>query len=264
MSLINLSGYFCVICFRRDKEYCHECRYCCTLSICTTAAGTIYFHTNKTLEKVQIKGLLNGAPTASVGFSTDKLMWKSYDFRCLKPKEGVPVEKWPHYEMHAFRGAKTKEELAKVVEIPFDKYFFNFEDPQVLNDLTDGTENGLHLWKKTYGFDWADWIPGHGEDANMFKLKEHCLEAEYGQYAQNCKRKGGFFKCCVVGFRLDQFHTIRYRLKQRMNLIKDGPKKLYCGKYDDQGFCYVGLGKMHSSNPLHIPVSCIVLYFLMF
>ena len=115
-----------MICFRRDKEYCHECRYCCTLSICTTAAGTIYHNTNKTLKKVQIKGLLNGAPTASVGFSTDKLMWKSYDFRCLKPKEGVPTEKWPHYEMHGFRAAKTKEELANVVEIPFDKYFFNF------------------------------------------------------------------------------------------------------------------------------------------
>ena len=51
--------------FRRDKEYCHECRYCCTLSVCTTAAGTIYLHTNKTLEELQHTGHHSNAPTAN-------------------------------------------------------------------------------------------------------------------------------------------------------------------------------------------------------
>ena len=28
--------------FRRDKVACHECRFCCTLSICTTETGTFF------------------------------------------------------------------------------------------------------------------------------------------------------------------------------------------------------------------------------
>ena len=133
--------------FRRNKEFCHECRYCCTLSVCTTAGGSTYLHTNQTLEKVQSRGLLDGAPTASFGFSTDMRMYKSYDFRCLKPKDDIPIEKWPHYEMHGYRAAKTEEELDVVEEIPFDKYFFNFEDPEVLNAMTDGTEKGRKYWR---------------------------------------------------------------------------------------------------------------------
>ena len=65
-------------------------------------------------------------------------MYKSYDFRCLKPMSGVSSVKWPHYEMSGYRAAKTEEELSEVEEIPFDKYFFNFEDPQVLNVMSNG------------------------------------------------------------------------------------------------------------------------------
>ena len=230
---------------RRDKEFCHECRYCCTLSVCTTAGGSTYLHTNQTLEKVKSRGQLDGSPTAIFGFSTDMRMYKSYDFRCLKPKDGVPIEEWPHYEMHGYRAAKTVEELEKVKEIPFDKFFFNFEDPNILKAMTDGTEKGLHLWKQTYGFDWADWSLGHGANVSFYENRKHCLLAEYGKFAQECKKKGGFFKCCIQALRMDQFHRIRYELKKR-KLIKEGPSKLYCGEYDGQGFCQIGLGKMHS------------------
>ena len=72
------------------------------------------------------------------GYSVDDLMYKKYDFRCLKPKKGMPSKKWPYYEMHGFRAAKTQEDLKKVIEIPFDKYFFNFEDPEVLDKMTNG------------------------------------------------------------------------------------------------------------------------------
>ena len=27
---------------RRDKEFCHECRFCCTLSVCTNQGGTYF------------------------------------------------------------------------------------------------------------------------------------------------------------------------------------------------------------------------------
>ena len=67
---IRLCCYFLTLsktrCFRRDKEYCHECRYCCTLSVCTIAEGfakgNFYLNSNKTLEQALHKGLLNGAP----------------------------------------------------------------------------------------------------------------------------------------------------------------------------------------------------------
>merc|ERR1712020_579617 len=29
-------------CIRRDKEFCHECRFCCTLSVCTTKDWTYF------------------------------------------------------------------------------------------------------------------------------------------------------------------------------------------------------------------------------
>ena len=55
--------------------------------------------------------------------------------------------------------------------------------------------SGLDIWKKTYGFDWGDWVPGNSIKAGYSKLHEHCLREEYGEYAQKCKKKSGFFKC---------------------------------------------------------------------
>ena len=182
---------------RRDKENCHECRYCCTLSVCTKKKGySTYKHSNATLEGVRAKGAKKGAPTVVMGYSTDARMYKSYDFRCLKPKAGVPIEKWPHYEMEGFRAAKSQKELDAVEEIPFDKYFFNFEDPKVFKSMTDGSKNALSLWKKSYGFDWADFTQGEGAVVKLRKIYKHCLQAEYGDFAKKCKKEGGLFKCC--------------------------------------------------------------------
>ena len=131
--------------------------------------------TNASLTQAQKGSISSGAPNAHYGFSTDARMYKSYDFRCLKPKPGIPSGQWPHYEMTQFRAAKSKQELDRVPEIPFDKFFFNFEDPKVLNSMTDGTMNSRELWKRTYGFDWADYIPGKGSNARLNKCNEHCL-----------------------------------------------------------------------------------------
>ena len=184
--------------FRRDAEYCHECRFCCTLSICTHNNGQSKFlFSNDTLYTAKSQGSTSDNMDAAKGFLTDQPMFKMSDFRCLKPKSGVDSSNWPHYEMKGFRDARTSEQLSKVREIPFDKYFFNFADPKVFNAITDGTEKGLKIWKKTYGFDWADYVPGRGKAAHHFKCNEHCLKAEFGSFAQKCKREGGFFKCCT-------------------------------------------------------------------
>ena len=98
---------------RRDKEYCHECRYCCTLSVCTNKDGSTFVQSENDLKETKKKGFQHGAPSASFGFLRDMRMYMSYDFRCLKPKPKVKMDKWPHYEMQAFRRAKTEKELGK-------------------------------------------------------------------------------------------------------------------------------------------------------
>ena len=185
--------------YRRDKEYCNKCRYCCTLSVCTTSQGSRFLFSNESLTHAKTGSLTSDAPNAAFGFSTDMRMYKTYDFRCLKPQQGVPSDFWPHYEMHGYRQAKTPTELDLVKEIPFDKYFYNFEDPEVLHAMTDGTQHGKDLWKKAYGFDEVQYIPGKGSDARMYKCYDHCLKEEYGKFAKYCKASGGIFKCCVYG-----------------------------------------------------------------
>ena len=92
--------------------YCHECRYCCTLSVCTTKKGSSFRFSNKSLNDAQETGS-NSEPTAAFGFLTDQRMFKNPDFRCLKPNPKIPSSKWGHFEMHGYRAAKTKAELGK-------------------------------------------------------------------------------------------------------------------------------------------------------
>lgn len=144
-------------------------------------------------------------------------MYKQHDYRCLKPNPKVPSSEWGHYDMHGFRAAKSTKELGqqiqlfwfllaciisleKVKEIPFDIFFYNFADPKVLYAMTDGTKRGLNLWKKTYGFDHAYWIPGKDRLAKLYKCQAHCIEAEFGKhgkFSNDCKKNKGFYKCCA-------------------------------------------------------------------
>ena len=82
--------------------------------------------------------------------------------------------------------------------MPFDVNFFNMEDPAVFKKMRD-KRKGPSLWKKTYGFDYTAFIPGKDGLSDLHKCHVHCLKEEYGEFAQKCKREGGFFKCCVIG-----------------------------------------------------------------
>ena len=112
--------------FRRDKKFCHECRFCCSLSICTKKDGTSYFRNESW------NGLFMNTFSAAQGYTVD-LKYRNdlfqrerelIDFRCLKPKPGVPSSKWPHYDMKQHRAATTLAELQQVDEITFDKESF--------------------------------------------------------------------------------------------------------------------------------------------
>ena len=97
--------------FRRDKESCHECRFCCTLSVCTTKKGSTFRFSNKSINLAQETGS-DSEKTPAFGFLTDQRMYKNHvDHRCLKPNPKIPSSKWGHFEMHGYRAAKTKAEL---------------------------------------------------------------------------------------------------------------------------------------------------------
>ena len=84
-------------------------------------------------------------------------------------------------------------------EMPFDVNLFNMEDPKVFKSMLD-SRKGPDLWRKTYGFDFSSPIPGENKKGNMSICQQECLKEEYGQFAQDCKKGGGFFKCCMIGY----------------------------------------------------------------
>ena len=154
-------------------------------------------------DKGEIKSEKSKALSAQMKFLSIIEVGESYDYRCLKPKRNLQPNKWPYYHMPEFRAAKNKAELRKVEEVPFDKYFFNMADPEVFKAMTEPI-HGPKLWKKTYGMDFADFLPNivHlGTPFRIFagsqKIYQNCLEAEYGKFAHDCKQKKGFFKCCM-------------------------------------------------------------------
>ena len=114
-------------CCRRDKIFCHECRFCCTLSICTTSNGTYYKDSDSLNENAAAN---TQKLSAKAGYEVDMKLYKAPDFRCLKPLPMKPPQKWPHYDMPQFRQAKTAKELKQVKTHPFDINFFNLEDPK--------------------------------------------------------------------------------------------------------------------------------------
>ena len=131
-----------------------------------------------------------------MGFEYDQKILKNYDFRCLKPKHNLETEEWPHHEMKAYRLAKTKEELLNVKEIKFDKYFFNFEDPNIFKEMMKGKKRE-NIWKKTYGFDFVSINDIDNSRLPFTKCYLNCLKAEDKRFARDCRKKGGLFKCCM-------------------------------------------------------------------
>ena len=138
--------------------------------------------------------------------------------------------------MKGFRAAKNKSELKEVGEFLFNKFFFNFEDPETWQRLMNpiGKENGRSLWRTTYGFDFAAYNA-------CFKCRSQCMKEEFGTFAKKCRQEGGFFKCCVRQANLQPYEHIRYELKKQ-GLIKSGPSEedLTCRESNDNcNMCFI-------------------------
>ena len=99
--------------------------------------------------------------------------------------------------MKEYRKASTEEELNKVELIPYDRNFFNVEDPKVFKDLMIG-KNRNKIWKRTYGFDFVSVKPSKKQPVKHFSCMKYCLKSEFGNFAKQCRKKGGLFKCCQV------------------------------------------------------------------
>jgi len=257
------SGGMFKCCIRRDKEFCHECRFCCTLSMCTTIDGTFY-KGSENLGDEHIKHEDN----AQIGFEIDRKMWKSGDFRCLKPKEILEPENWPHYEMKGFRSASTKDQLNNVMEIKFDIFFFNFEDPKIFKEMMKGRKR-KSLWKKTYGFDYVSFNDeeGIGSKVGNSKCIINCFKAENRKFAKRCRKEGGFFKCCMTAMGTQPWHKLRHTLanmklitKTEQLCVKNGSKDTcqvcsitqICSKYNTMtGQVEDTFKTPYTTNPQH-------------
>jgi len=139
-------------CVRRAHAFCHECRYCCTLPFCS-------YRNNQGDIIVEGEDILieNEAADQNIGrnavydLRATGTLYKGFDNRCLKPDDSKKPEDWDHYDPDDFYEATSKEMLDKAETQKFDKNFFNFEDPEVLQKFRN--PDNRSIWQETYGFD---------------------------------------------------------------------------------------------------------------
>jgi len=147
-------------CVRREKAFCHECRYCCTLPFCsykdsdeTIAIGEEHFGEKEETEHQEI------ALLAIYDLRATKTFYKDNDDRCLKPeyskgKKPKNPGKWDYYNPDEFYYATTQKALDKAKTHTFNKNFLNFEDPKVLYNFMNPKKK--IIWKKTYGIEYVN------------------------------------------------------------------------------------------------------------
>jgi hypothetical protein len=85
-------------CIRRDKRSCHECRYCCTLPMCTMPPGGKEYTEFDGLEDLKLVSQKNVLKANDLFFSTEHI-YKDDDYHCLKPDSHKKKEKWRKYDM---------------------------------------------------------------------------------------------------------------------------------------------------------------------
>ena len=208
-------------CIRRDKMFCHECRFCCTLPMCTFSPGT-NANTDFDMErKIALKDQETKIRADSLFFS-DEHIYKKPDYHCLKPDSHEDPKKWHKYEAEGFRRAFNKEMLNRTKTFEYDKYLNNFEDPEVFAAFTKSEKSANKLWKKSYNQLYTKMMPGikstsynlssDGTWWNRTDCIKKCIKMENSKFAKKCEADGGYFKCCVRGWYLSPYEDARNQL----------------------------------------------------
>lgn len=217
-------------CIRRDKMGCNDCRFCCTLPMCTYSPGykaNTFFDME---QKIELKTQENEQRADEIFFS-DQHLYKTDDYRCLKPESHEDPEKWHTYEVKGFREAFNKEQLENTRTYKYDKYLYNWEDPKIFKAFTKNEKKARNIWKKSYKFHYTGMIPGGDANSNlsantswtnMTKCVKKCIKLEHSKFAKKCKKEGGYFKCCNSVWLLRTYEQARNQLIKE-GLIKADP-----------------------------------------
>ena len=214
-------------CIRRQTVECHECRYCCTLPMCTQPPGDISSTVFDGLPDLELDNQKNKFRANDIFFSTE-MLYKN-DYRCLKPDSHKNPKKWQTYEIEAYRKAFSPEMLESVQTFAYNNYAYNFADPKVVRAFTKNDKNARKYWRKAHGIYYATTIPGvkgtKGYDwfMNLTACTTKCIEMESSKFAKSCHKKGGYFKCCVADSLIGRFVEIRPMLIEA-GLIKAKPE----------------------------------------
>jgi len=222
---------------------CHECRFCCTLPMCTYPPG----HKDNTIfdieQKEEVKNQKN-IVTADEIFFSDQHVYRSDNYYCLKPYSHENPRKWRRYEVAGFRQSFNKEMLENTTTFKFDKYLYNFVDPKIFNTFTKNDRKASKIWKKSYQWRYMRRVPGdesssyvssNGSWTNITKCVKKCIQMEKSAFAKKCEKGGGFFKCCVTRWRMHEFEEIRNQLIQD-GLINDKSTNI-CDKKSTKDRC---------------------------
>ena len=141
-------GWLFKCCIRRDKRFCHECRFCCTLTMCVRPPGgeegIVFEGSDIILEDHNIT-----LRAETLFFSTNH-RYKNYDYYCMKPYSHDDPSQWEQYDMVEYRKAFTKEAMEKVHSYKHETLLNNWEDPKVLKSFSRREMKSNKLWWKIF------------------------------------------------------------------------------------------------------------------
>ena len=173
-------------------------------------------------------------------FNSDKFIYKSDDYHCLKPNSHKDPTKWHKYDAPGYRKAFNKEMLENVKTFKYDKNLYNFADPEVFKTFTMDEKKAKKNWKKTYRFQYTSKIPAYDSErsfdsSNITRCIKKCINMENSKFAKKCTKSGGYFKCCTSYWTLNPFEEARNQLIKD-GLIKDSETNI-CGTESSEDGC---------------------------
>ena len=225
---------------------CHECRFCCTLPMCTQYPGgkddtTFDMDYNIELRNQDKKILANAI------FYSNNHIYKNDDYHCLKPNSHKDPKQWHKYDAIGYRKAYNQTMLDNTISFKYDNNLHNFADPKVLKAFTKSEKEGRKIFKKSYKYHYTAMIQGdhYFGMTNYQNLSRHydlkkcikkCSKMEKSKFATKCLKQGGYFKCCISPRRFTAFEDARNKLIKD-GLIKDKPTNI-CNREAEKDPCH--------------------------